>query len=73
MNRQLSQMAGPEFLTYVSEAELANGNLINAQEYHRRALQWRDDQQALIDAQARLADAEARLRRVQAAMTERAP
>ena len=70
MSLETSLMTGPDFLEHVAEAELANGNLFNAQEYHRRAIQWREDQEALAAARERLANVEDRLHRLQVAVAE---
>lgn len=77
MQHQISQLPGPVFLEKVAEAELHNGNLINAQEYHRRAIQWAEDQKALeakqreVDAaRDELAAVKERLNRLQIAVAE---
>jgi len=36
----LTRMSGPEFLDAVADAEAANDNLINADTYRTRALEW---------------------------------
>lgn len=49
-------LSGPDFLDQVADAELSNGNEINAAEFRTRARQWREDRQALDDANVALSD-----------------
>lgn len=70
MSLDPSRLDGPDFLDHVAEAELANGNLVNAQIYRERAREWRAHRQQLDDAHARLAAAELRLQRLRAVVSE---
>ncbi|TAA27640.1 hypothetical protein EA661_12855 [Pseudoxanthomonas winnipegensis] len=39
-----SRLSGPDFLLAVADAELANGNEINAAVFRQRASEWKHDQ-----------------------------
>lgn len=67
MSFDSSRMDGPDFLEHVAEAELANGNLVNAQVYRERAHEWRDHQKQLDETRARLAAVEQRMERLREA------
>lgn len=41
------RLDGPDFLHAVADAEESNGNLINAAEYRRRAVEWQRERQAM--------------------------
>jgi hypothetical protein len=60
-----SNLTGPDFLEAVAEAELHNGNEINAAVFRAQAKRWREDQAALerVDpnGHALLAEAKARI------------
>ena len=43
LDQTISHLDGPDFLDAVADAEEANGNLINAAEYRRRARQWANE------------------------------
>lgn len=49
-----TRLSGPEFLHAVADAELANGNEINAAEFRRRAQEWQRDQAMQISAKPRV-------------------
>jgi hypothetical protein len=40
---ETTDLAGPDFLEAYADQQLANGNLINAAEFRRRAAEWRQD------------------------------
>ena len=47
-------LPGPDFLEQVAEAELHAGNLVNRDEWLRRARQWREEQrEAAVAAEQR--------------------
>lgn len=56
MHDQLTNaMPGPDFLEAVADAELAQGNGVNADIYRQRAREWRQQLADLEQMQARLA------------------
>jgi hypothetical protein len=56
MHDQLTNaMPGPDFLEAVADAELAQGNGVNADIYRQRAREWRQQIADLEQLQARLA------------------
>lgn len=61
MCEQLSTLSGPDFLTAVAEAELCNGNQINADAFKQRARQWREEQQKHDTTAAELATLQRRV------------
>lgn len=48
---QALTLDGPDFLDALADADEANGLLINAAEYRRRARQWREDRLTLASLQ----------------------
>lgn len=64
------QLSGPDFLDAVANAELADGNEINAATYRQRAKQWREEQEQHDITAASLASLQ---RRVAAAKLQLAP
>lgn len=55
MQDQPTGMSGPDFLDAVADAELAQGNGVNADIYRQRAFEWRQTLADLEQLQLRLA------------------
>ena len=68
MCEQLSRLSGPDFLDAVAEAELVNGNKINADFFKQRARDWRQLQADHDRATQRIAEQQQALDRARAAL-----
>ena len=68
MSRLNTDLPGPDFLDNVAEAELHNGNDVNAHEFRKRATEWRGNQRELEELRAQNEELRQRLAHVQSAL-----
>jgi hypothetical protein len=68
VNRLDNELPGPDFLASVAEAELHNGNEINAQAFRKRANEWQRDQRELAEAREKIEEMRDRLAHAQSAL-----
>lgn len=61
---------GPDFLEHYGDVECGSDRLINGAEFHRRALQWKQDRDRLAQAEQRAQAAAGEVERLRAAVSD---